>query len=320
VGESGAFQASPHHMSITKGKEATLYVSFVPRAVGVYGGALTVKSNRKTYVILLRGECKAKAQKTTAKTATAKAATATTATSMSTSPAGTPARAAKASAREPESPGIGDLLGDLRAPSARTTVHEKSTPKQDKKQEHKHRKEPKQDAPLVADSASELKLQQQLRQEEQAVGSSVKLKKLWLQQWLTQNQGSSDAQSQYECTASSSESLEQGQDSSCSGGSREALEQSSVSALSDPAPAPSSISIIPQTVLLFSYDQEVTKYIHRSASSSSSSALFAQRTYKSKFVIRNFGHAGAAVTLSPSTPMIKIVNASIKINAHCDAW
>jgi len=268
-GHTGAFQASPHHMSITKGKEATLYVTFVPNSVGVYGGALTVKSNRKTYVVLLRGECKSKATKTVATTSTP--------------------RRLRTGANHVNSPGIDDLLGNR----AKSAPHEVSV-----------------DEDTVKTTTSQL----QLRQEEQAVGSSVKHKKIWLQQWLTQNHASSE----YGSTVSSSDLQEDTSRHNNSNSSGELLENSSICGVSETVQSQSNISIIPQTVLLFSYDQDIGKYMRRNPSSSST--LFAQRVYKSKFVIRNFGHSSSSVSLTTSTPTIKITDASIAINAHCDAW
>ena len=55
---NAAFEVSPRLLDIPIGSERTMYVTFSPRAglCGIYSGALKVKTGKKTFVLLLRGE------------------------------------------------------------------------------------------------------------------------------------------------------------------------------------------------------------------------------------------------------------------------
>ena len=53
------FQVSPYELTIRRGEVGSMYVTFVPKqSYGVYSGALKLSSSRKSFVFLLRGECK----------------------------------------------------------------------------------------------------------------------------------------------------------------------------------------------------------------------------------------------------------------------
>lgn len=53
-----AFEVSPYKLDVAPDTVGTSYITFTPKAYGVYSGALKLISNNKSFVILLRGECK----------------------------------------------------------------------------------------------------------------------------------------------------------------------------------------------------------------------------------------------------------------------
>jgi hypothetical protein len=55
---ASSFQVSPAELRVAPGQEGTLYVTFTPQAdlVGVYSGALKIRTKSKSFVMLLRGK------------------------------------------------------------------------------------------------------------------------------------------------------------------------------------------------------------------------------------------------------------------------
>ena len=53
---TSAFEVYPRKFELDPNNESTLHVRFLPLSVGIYSGVLKVRSNKKSFVLLLRGE------------------------------------------------------------------------------------------------------------------------------------------------------------------------------------------------------------------------------------------------------------------------
>ena len=150
---------------------------------------------------------------------------------------------------------------------------------------------------------------------------SQQLRKKWLQQWLSRNNNAGgnyltqDASSHF-----SVEKFAKHTNASTSVGAdvRNANNSLRVSEYCD------TVSVIPQTLLLYSYDNEIihnigTQYIRNGADPSAEGGggvptsphttanLFKPKVFETKFVLRNCGGYASTVMLRTSTPEIRIV-------------
>ena len=132
---------------------------------------------------------------------------------------------------------------------------------------------------------------------------NLKHKELWMKQWLSQQIPSMDDINTISVVDScaSSNALDSKNSSSC-------------------------ISIMPQTIQLFSSDKAIPKYLHRLVKdehSVSANHSFAMKSFESKFVIRNCGSADSKVQVLCSSPAIKVEcdsDNNCDIRGHSDVW
>jgi hypothetical protein len=56
-GKDEVFSVSPEELTIEKGSEGMIFITFAPKSEGIYSGAMRIKYHKKSLTILLRGEC-----------------------------------------------------------------------------------------------------------------------------------------------------------------------------------------------------------------------------------------------------------------------
>ena len=135
------------------------------------------------------------------------------------------------------------------------------------------------------------------------VDLTLKHKELWMKQWLSQQVPSLDDINTISVVDSLTSSTDRGSRGSAN-----------------------CISVLPQTVQLFSSDKSIPKYLHRlcqDENSVSANHSFAMKTFESKFVIRNCGSVESKVQVLCSSPAIQVecdADNNCSIKGHSDVW